>query len=353
MDLEPTDEQRELRAGARSLLADRCPASLVRQVTEKGTSAEDLWGALVEQGWTALTLPEEAGGLGLGPVEAGILAEELGRVVAPAPWWETVGAYASVVPTSELDEVAEGLVTGTVAGLGDARTTRTGFTATGSGGSWSVTGCDEAVPRLATAARLAVVATSADGPVVLALDPQELAATPVDTVDATRPWSRLTLTDSPARLLGPLAPLCLALPRALLAAEAVGVAQALLDVTVDYVKVREQFGVPIGSFQGLKHGLADAHLAVQRARATVTYSLLTLAEGHADADLASHMAKAAASDAAVLLAKQSIQYHGGIGYTWEHDLHLWVKRARTDAVLLGTAAAHRQRVADLIGLPAA
>jgi alkylation response protein AidB-like acyl-CoA dehydrogenase len=353
VDLEPTDEQRELRAGARSLLADRCPPALVRQVTEKGSSAEDLWASLVEQGWTALTLPESAGGLGLGPVEAGILAEELGRVVAPTPWWETVGAYASVVPSSasaELAEVAEGTLTGTVAGLGDARTARSGFTATETGGSWTVTGLDEAVPRLASVDRLAVVAQSSDGPVVLAVDER---GTPVHTIDATRPWSRLQLTDAPARLLGPLGPHGVALPVALLSAEAVGVSQSLLDQTVEYVKVREQFGVPIGSFQGLKHGLADAHLVVQRARAAVTYALLTLAEDHPRAQLAAHMAKSAASDAANHLAQLSIQYHGGIGYTWEHDLHLWVKRARADAVLLGTAASHRQRIADLIGLPTA
>jgi alkylation response protein AidB-like acyl-CoA dehydrogenase len=349
VDLEPTDEQRELRSGAAALLADRCPPSLVRSVIEKGADSSELWAALVDQGWTALTVSESAGGMGLGPIEAGILAEELGRVVAPVPWWETVGAYASVVPADALADVVSGSVTATVAGLGDSRTGRSGFVAHRSGSGWVLDGRDDAVPRLGSVDRVAVLAQTPDGLGVFAV---EAAAAPIDTIDATRPWAGLETSSTPAEHLGPAPALGVATALALLSAEAVGVCQALLEATIGYVKVREQFGVPIGSFQAVKHGLADAHLLVQRARAAVTWALLCLAEQHADAVLASHLAKVAASDAAAEVPRVALQYHGGIGYTWEHDLHLWLKRARTDSVLMGTAAAHRQRVADLLGLPA-
>jgi alkylation response protein AidB-like acyl-CoA dehydrogenase len=359
VELEPTPDQRELRAGCASLLAARCPASLVRQVVEKGVRAEALWADLVEQGWTSLTLPESAGGLGLGAVERGILAEELGRVVAPVPWLSTVGMYAPVVAAAAsaeqaerlLEPVAQGSMLATLAVDEDGRSgscapART--TAHQDRGTWLLTGTKVGVPDLVGAHRVAV--TTDVG--VFVIDPQQAEVSAMRAVDASRGWATLMLRDTPAleHLQGDPTPGLDAAITAL-SAESVGVAQALLEQTISYVGVREQFGVPIGTFQAVQHGLADAHLLVQRAGAAVTYAGLCLDEHHPDRALAAAMAKAASAAAASELARVALQYHGGIGYTWEHDLQLWFKRARADAVLMGTAEAHRQRVADLVGLP--
>ena len=135
-----------------------------------------------------------------------------------------------------------------------------------------------------------------------------------------------------------------------LAVETVGAAQTIFDVTLAYAKQREQFGVPIGSFQAIKHKFADMLIALERARATGYFAALTIAEDDDRRALATSTAKAAAGDCAALLAKEGIQIHGGIGYTWEHDMHLYVRRVKSSALLFGNAAQHRARVADLIGL---
>jgi alkylation response protein AidB-like acyl-CoA dehydrogenase len=182
----------------------------------------------------------------------------------------------------------------------------------------------------------------------------------VEALDASRPLARLTLdvvrVDADRVLGEPGAATAAAIRRAVevavtaLAMETVGAAQAIFDVTLDYAKQREQFGVPIGSFQAIKHKFADMLVALERARATSYFAALTIAEDEDRRSLAASMAKAAAGDCAALLAKEGIQIHGGIGYTWEHDMHLYVRRVKSNAQLFGNAAQHRARVADLIGL---
>ncbi|HEX7521285.1 MAG TPA: acyl-CoA dehydrogenase, partial [Acidimicrobiia bacterium] len=159
------------------------------------------------------------------------------------------------------------------------------------------------------------------------------------------------------RVLGdPDAPAAPALRRALeqatvaLALEMVGTAQSIFDITLEYAKQREQFGVPIGSFQAIKHKFADMAILLERARATGYFAALTIAEDDERRSIATSMAKAAAGDAQARIAKEGIQVHGGIGYTWEHDMHLWVRRVTSNAALFGTAAEHRARVATAIGL---
>jgi alkylation response protein AidB-like acyl-CoA dehydrogenase len=174
-------------------------------------------------------------------------------------------------------------------------------------------------------------------------------------MDATRPWADVTV-DAPAS--APVAADAqlrdgLATALALQAAETVGVCQRLLDDTVAYVSVRHQFGRPVGSFQGLQHTLAEAHLLLERARGATTLALLSLHERDPRSPLAAASASVAAKDAALRIARDALQSHGGIGYTWEHDLQLALKRARANTVMWGAAAWHRQRVADLLGLPAA
>jgi alkylation response protein AidB-like acyl-CoA dehydrogenase len=182
----------------------------------------------------------------------------------------------------------------------------------------------------------------------------------VDPLDPTRALARVSLdgvrVDADRVLGDPGSATAAAIRRAVelavtaLAIETVGTAQAIFDVTLAYAKEREQFGVPIGSFQAIKHKFADMLIALERARATSYFAALTIAENDDRRALAASMAKAAAGDCAALLAKEGIQIHGGIGYTWEHDMHLYVRRVKSNANLLGNAAQHRARVADLIGL---
>ena len=376
MHLEFTAEQDELRDGVRTVLAGECPMSLVREVVEKGTTADALWGSMVELGWPALTVTEDAGGLGMGPVELAVVLEELGRVVAPGPFVPTVSQFAPVVAEAGSPEqrerflgaIAAGELTGTLA-LGEA---------SGSIDPASVTATaepDRAGFVLHGTKPMVVEAAAADEIVVVARRPgsegdegvgafvvprADAGVTGVDALDLTRPLARLSLNGvrvDADRVLGKPGPsTAAAIRRAVelavtaLAIETVGTAQAIFDVTLAYAKEREQFGVPIGSFQAIKHKFADMLIALERARATSYFAALTIAEDDDRRALAASMAKAAAGDCAALLAKEGIQIHGGIGYTWEHDMHLYVRRVKSNAILLGNAAQHRARVADLIGL---
>src|ERR1700704_2488471 len=328
--------------------------SLVREVVEKGTTADALWSRMVELGWPALTVTEDAGGLGMGPVELAVVLEELGRVVAPGPFVPTVSQFAPVVAEAGSPEqrerflgaIAAGELTGTLA-LGEA---------SGSIDPASVTATaepDRAGFVLDGSKQMVVEAAAAEEIVVVARPG-------VAALDLTRPLARLSLNGvrvDADRVLGEPGPsTAAAIRRAVelavtaLAIETVGTAQAIFDVTLAYAKEREQFGVPIGSFQAIKHKFADMLIALERARATSYFAALTIAEDDARRALATSTAKAAAGDCAALLAKEGIQIHGGIGYTWEHDMHLYVRRVKSNAILLGNAAHHRARVADLIGL---
>jgi alkylation response protein AidB-like acyl-CoA dehydrogenase len=201
-----------------------------------------------------------------------------------------------------------------------------------------------------TADRLVVVASNG----LFVVDRADVTVEAVPTVDRTRPWATVQLDSSPGQQIetGPeQIEHGLQLAVVALAAETVGACAAIVDRTVEYAKQREQFGVPIGSFQAVKHKLANDYLAVERARAAVYFAALTLAEDDERRRLATAMAKIAAGDCERRVVEDAIQTHGGIGYTWEHDLQMWAKRAKTNGVLLGAAAWHRARLADLLGLP--
>ncbi|HEY3095590.1 MAG TPA: acyl-CoA dehydrogenase family protein [Acidimicrobiia bacterium] len=376
MHLEFTPEQDELRDGVRTVLTGECPMSLVREVVEKGATADALWSRMVALGWPALTVPESAGGLGMGAVELAVVIEELGRAVAPGPFVPTVTQFAPVVAeagTAEqqqalLGAVAAGELTGTLAlveSSGDLEPAHVTATADPDGTGFVLHGAKSMVVEATAADQIAVVArvrgTDGDDGVGAFVVPRvEVGVEAVEALDASRPLARLTLdglrVDSD-RVLGEPGPgSAAAIRRAVevavtaLAVEIVGAAQAIFDVTLDYAKQREQFGVPIGSFQAIKHKFADMLVALERARATSYFAALTIAEDDERRSLAASMAKAAAGDCAALLAKEGIQIHGGIGYTWEHDMHLYVRRVKSNATLFGNAAQHRARVADLIGL---
>jgi alkylation response protein AidB-like acyl-CoA dehydrogenase len=374
--LEFTPEQDELRDGVRTVLSGECPMSLVREVVEKGATPDALWSRMVALGWPALTVPESAGGLGMGAVELAVVVEELGRAIAPGPFVPTVTEFAPVVaeagsPEQQqqfLSAVAAGELTGTLALVeANGNVDPAGVTATADpdGTSFVLHGAKPMVVEAAAADEIAVIARCPgtegdDGVGAFVVPTADVGVEPVEALDASRPLARLRLHGVRVhadRVLGEPGPATAAAIRravevavAALAMETVGAAQAIFDVTLDYAKQREQFGVPIGSFQAVKHKFADMLVALERARATSYFAALTIAEDDDRRSLAASMAKAAAGDCAALLAKEGIQIHGGIGYTWEHDMHLYVRRVKSNAQLLGNAAQHRARVADLIGL---
>ena len=377
MDLDFTDEQEELRASVRTVLERECPPSLVRAVVEGNGTADGLWERMVGLDWPALTVPEPCGGIGLGFVELAVVAEELGRVVAPGPLLPTVAQYAPAVREVGTDDqraallgpVAEGRVRGTLAVAEEAGSwdpADVAAVAEPDGSSWRLTGEKHYVMEATGADELAVAARLRDtrgdegiGVFVVAGGTAGLELRPLASFDASRNYATLTLDGvvvAGDRALGPVGDAAGALRRALeeataaLALELVGTCQAILDTNVEYAKEREQFGAPIGSFQAVKHKLADMLVAVERARATAYFAAATIAEDDPRRTLAVAMAKAAAGDCQRLVTQDGIQLLGGIGYTWEHDMHLYVKRATGDAAVFGTASEHRARVADLVGL---
>jgi alkylation response protein AidB-like acyl-CoA dehydrogenase len=374
--LEFTAEQDELRDGVRTVLAGECPMSLVREVVEKGATADALWIRMITLGWPALTIPEAFGGLGMGAVELAVVVEELGRAIAPGPFVPTVTQFAPVVAEAGAPEqqerflgaVAAGELTGSLAlveASGAVDPARVTATAEPDGTGFVLQGSKTMVVEAGAADEIAVVArrpgTEGDeGVGAFVVRQADVAVEPVEVLDPSRPLARVALEGAPVdadRVLGHPGPAtAAAIRRAVevavtsLAIEIVGTAQTIFDVTLDYAKQREQFGVPIGSFQAIKHKFADMLVALERARATSYFAALTIAEDDDRRALAASMAKAAAGDCAARLAKEGIQIHGGIGYTWEHDMHLYVRRVTSNAALFGDAAQHRARVADLIGL---
>ncbi len=371
MQLEFTADQQELRAAVRDVLVKECPPAVVRQRVEKGTPATGLWQRISELGWPALTLPEPVGGLGLGPVEATVVAEELGRHAAPVPWLSTVTQYAAMVAHAGTDEqhdvllgpVAAGQRTGTLAIAEDglrALPTDMATVAHRDDAGWVVSGTKRYVWEASAADDIAVIARTEDGGLgVFVVRRDDVEVLPVQSTDGSREWATVLLDGVrvPAeRVLGEPGRCGPAMKRALaeattaVATEIVGVCAALLDRTVDYVAERKQFGVPVGSFQAVKHKLADCFVALERARAAAYFAAATLAEDDPRLATAAPMAKVAAGDAAARIVEDAIQSHGGIGYTWEHDLHLFAKRAAADSAAFGTPATHRRTLATALGI---
>jgi alkylation response protein AidB-like acyl-CoA dehydrogenase len=374
MELEFTTEQDELRDGVRAMLVGECTPSFVRAVVEEGASTDALWKHMCELGWPALTIAEEHGGLGLGSVELAVVLEELGRVLAPGPFVPTVTQFAPFVREAGTEEqrarflapLAEGTLTGTLAlteehaGLDVAAITAT---ATPAGGGWQLRGRKTGVLGADLADQIVVIARvdtgdEGDGVAAFVVPATAVEIVPLAAMDATRGLATLVLDGASIdadRLLGAPGPdteqaIAHALDEAIvaLALECVGTCQAIFDMTLEYAKHREQFGAPIGSFQAIKHKLADMLVALERARSTGYFAALTIAEHDPRHAEAAATAKIAASQCQRLLAKEGIQIHGGIGYTWEHDMHLHVRRVKTDAQLLGTEAEQTARLADLL-----
>jgi alkylation response protein AidB-like acyl-CoA dehydrogenase len=376
MELEFTNDQDELRDSIRAVLTKESPVGLARRIVDDGVRPDALWATLNGLGWPALTIPEADGGIGLGMIEAGILAEEIGRVIAPGPLLATVTQFVPAireVGTPEqrarfLGAVVAGESSGTMAlaersGSFDPAAVTATFVVDGdeavlSGEKRFVVEGD-AVEELVVVARAA--GSSGDDGVHALVVP--VAATRTKLVHALDGSLRFAHVDLDGvrvardRILGAgesssAAGLRRALEEATVATalEIVGIAQTMFDVTLDYAKQREQFGVPIGSFQAIKHKFADMIVSLERARATGYFAALTIAEDDPRRTTATSVAKVAAGDCQRLLSKEGIQIHGGIGYTWEHDMHLYVKRAKSLDPLFGSSSSHRAHIADLLGV---
>jgi alkylation response protein AidB-like acyl-CoA dehydrogenase len=310
-----------------------------------------VWAGMADQGWLALEVSESEGGLGLGMVEVAVLCEQIGRHLVAAPFLGTLLALGALEDpaaraldqTAEWrDSIAAGSCIGCVA-LADAGQLEVSPTSHG------VTLNGRLGPTVfAPSADLAVVATS---DAVYAVDLRSAGRPdPLPAMDRTRELGRLAFSDTPALVIGDQASAALLLDRAVTAisAEMLGSADRVLAMTVAYAKDRVQFGKPIGSFQAVKHMLADALVDVEGMRSTVYYAAWCAAAGDDERSLAASMAKSWCSDASRRVMSAGLQVHGGIGFTWEHDMHLYVKRAQLDQVSFGDAPYHRDRIATLL-----
>jgi len=373
MDFGFSDEQEQLRASVRDFLAAEAPASFARAMMDSDLGMTDAsWQAIAGLGWLGLTVPEQHGGSGLGILELAIVMEEMGEVVYPGPFMATVclGVPAMLAVA---DEAQQGAVLPQVAAGSHRLTAAVAETR----GSWHVDGLDGRATATAdgyelNATKLFVPdARSADSLIVVirledalgffrvGADAPGVTVTPMQTVDRTRKLDVVELAGvrvEAGDLLGgrPVAPTTLDdladVAKTAAAAELCGIADAALTMTVEYVKIREQFGRAIATFQAIQHKLADMKVLLENARSLTYYAAWALDTGADDRRLAAAMAKAYASDACTRVATEAIQAHGGIGFTWEHDLHLYLKRAKAAEVTYGDATENRELVAQLLEL---
>jgi alkylation response protein AidB-like acyl-CoA dehydrogenase len=332
MDFGLSDDQRDIQRTARELLSQRASPERVREHAEAGTTDDGLWRELCELGWPGIALPEEHGGQGLGSIELSILCEELGRTLAPVPFLPTVLA-ATLIDHAGSPEQRErwlpGLASGELKGA-------LGLTVEG-------------------AAELVIGGVEADVIVLVdedagarLLTPDQVELVPSPSIDPTRSAARISGADDAGEALtGDVAG---GIDRALVAisSELVGVCDRAVEMTVAYVKERKQFGVPVGSFQAVSHRCAQMLLETEKARSTAANAAWAADADPAQLAEAAAMAKAAASDAGREVTGSAIQAHGGIGFTWEADVHWLYKRAYIDAALLGGAKRHRARLAAIL-----
>ena len=332
MDFGFTDDQREIQRTARDLLADRARLERVREHAEAAQTDEALWKELSELGWPGIALEQEHGGQGLGTIELSILCEELGRSIAPVPFLPSVLAGTLIEhagSASQRERWLPGLASGeTIGALGVA-----------------VGGIAELVIG-APEAQVIVLLDEEHSACVLT--PEEAEVTPVASIDSTRSTARVS---APGNAGEPLeGDVSSAVDRALVAvsSELVGVCDRALEMTLAYVKQRKQFGVPVGAYQAVSHRCAQMLLDTEKARSTTAFAAWTADSEPEQLAAAAAMAKAAGSDAGREVTASAIQAHGGIGFTWEADVHWLYKRAQLDAALLGGAKFHRARLAAIL-----
>lgn len=366
MDLRLDDDQRLIVESAEAFLADACPIGRVRGFADSGAFDRELWQSMAELGWCGVQLPESAGGLGLGPVALALLQEQLGRRLACVPFFEGVALGATLLhecgtaPEALWSGVADGsqIVVPALPAPGQAPA----LTARPQGDGWQLDGRCAGVAGAAAAHLLLLPAQLPDGGLAwfaLPAGTPGLTIQAVPTVDSTRPLADVSVVAvqalaSSCLARGALAQQALQRTQALgaiaLAAEQVGVAQQALDLTLAYVRERQQFERPVGSFQAVKHRCAQMLVGVESARSAV-YAAACTAEAQPDCHtllLAVAQARSAATDAALFATREAIQLHGGVGFTWEYDPHLYFRRAQAQAHTLAPVAWWREQVAALL-----
>ena len=366
-----TDEQDELRKTVRAFLDAKSPESAVREQmeTEAGYD-ETVWRQMAEQmGLQGLSIPEEFGGSGFTFIELGIVLEEMGRSLLCAPFFSTVVLAANTLLHSGDDAAKKDFLPGIASGETIATVAFTEpsgkwdesgieMEATASGDGWTLSGTKMFVLDGHTANLIVVAARTPQGVSLFAVegDAAGLTRTALSTMDQTRKQARLEFDGTPGRLVGTDGDGWNVLSKVLdlvaigLAAEQVGGAQKVLDMAVEYAKVRVQFGRPIGSFQAIKHKCADMLLEVESAKSAAYYGMWCASELNDELPSVASLAKAYCSEAYFHAAAENIQIHGGIGFTWEHPAHLYFKRAKSSELLFGDPTYHRELLAQRIGI---
>jgi alkylation response protein AidB-like acyl-CoA dehydrogenase len=366
-----SEEQEELRKSVRRFLDDKSPESEVRRLMETTEGYDPaVWSQMAQQlGLQGLAIPEEYGGSGYSYVELVVVLEEMGRALLCAPYFSSVALAANALLASGDDQAKKDLLPGIASGdtiatvaftEDNGRWDEEGITAraTKSGSEWTLDGHKMFVID-GHVANLIIVAARTDAGVSLFAvqgDAPGLTRTALSTMDQTRKQARIELSSTPGRLIGTdgqgwtTLSKMLDLAAVALAAEQVGGAQKVLDMSVEYAKVRVQFGRPIGSFQAIKHKCADMLLEVESAKSAAYYAGWAAAEDNDELPVVASLAKAYCSDAYFHSAAENIQIHGGIGFTWEHPAHLYFKRAKSSELLFGDPTYHRELLAQRIGI---
>jgi alkylation response protein AidB-like acyl-CoA dehydrogenase len=367
MQLAETAERRQLRESVRRFLADKLPVRTVRELMDTPDGYDPgVWRQAADQlGLPALAIPEQYGGAGFGFVEQAVVLEELGRSLYGGPYLASAVLAATALLHSGDEQACKDLLPGIAAG----ETVAT-LAFAEDGGGWdpaagTLSAADHAldghknyVLNGAGADLVLVAAREAGGLSLFAVrgDAPGLTRTALSTLDQTRRLARLEFAGTPGRLVGTAGDAGRALARTLdvaavaLAAEQLGGAQAALDMAVGYAKQRRQFDRPIGSFQAIKHRCADLLLELESTRSAVGYAAWAVAEDSPELPAVAALTKAYASDSFFHIAAENVQIHGGIGFTWEHDAHLYLKRAKADELYLGDPAHHREQLAQRIGI---
>jgi alkylation response protein AidB-like acyl-CoA dehydrogenase len=366
-----SEEQEELRKSVRKFLEEKSPVTEVRRLMETTEGYDtSVWKQMGEQlGLQGLALPEAYGGSGYSAVELGIVLEEMGRALLCAPFFSTVALAGNLLLASgddaakqaHLPGIASGETIATVAFTeANGRWDEAGITAsaTADGGNWKISGEKMFVLDGHVANLMLVAAKTSKGTSIFAVDATAagVAREALPTMDQTRKQAKVTFTAAPATLIGEdgkgwtYLNKMLDLAAVALSAEQVGGAQKVLEMSVQYAKDRVQFGRPIGSFQAIKHKCADMLLETESAKSASYYAWWAASEDNDELPVVASLAKAYCSEAYFHAAAENIQIHGGIGFTWEHDAHLYFKRAKSSELLFGDPTYHREQLAQRIGI---
>ena len=371
MEFELNETQKLFKSSARELFAQECPPALVREMIESNDPySETLWGKLVEQGWAGLMFPEAFGGQGLGLVEMAVSFEEMGRALVPGPFLSSVALAGSLIERAGSDEqrskylqsICEGKAKATLALLEETATWdagRVSLSAVETGNTLRLSGRKLFVPDAATADYI-ITAARVGSEIALAVVGRNSSGVTINampSIDATRHLYEVAFNDVEVAASDILArgeaaqqalDYSIDIATLALSAEMVGGMQWVLDASVEYAKTRKQFGKPIGQFQAIQHHCANMLLMTESARSAVYYAAWVMGNDAKQAPLAISMAKAYASDACREVGNLGIQVHGGIGFTWDENIHFYYKRAKASELMFGDATYHRERIARMI-----